>query len=64
MIIVETCPKCGHDLQEMVIAIFPPIPCKQCWNCGWRWEGKRDDILRIPFQGEMNGNKELTYRPT
>ena len=34
MIIIETCPKCGHDLQDLVIATYPPIPKKECWNCG------------------------------
>lgn len=35
MIIIETCPKCGHDLQDEVICTYPPIPRKVCWNCGW-----------------------------
>lgn len=25
MIIIETCPKCGHDLQDEVICTYPPI---------------------------------------
>ena len=24
--IIETCPKCGHDLQDEVICTYPPIP--------------------------------------
>lgn len=39
MIIIETCPKCGHDLQDEVICTYPPIPRKVCWNCGWNWTG-------------------------
>ena len=49
MIIIETCPKCGHDLHDVVIATYPPIPKKECWNCGWTWEGKREEVIRVPF---------------
>lgn len=49
MIIIETCPKCGHDLFDSVICTNPPIPEKECHNCGWTWEGKREEVIRIPF---------------
>ena len=49
-IIIETCPKCGHDLQDLVIATYPPIPAKRCFNCGWTWEGKREEVVRVPFK--------------
>ena len=32
MIIIETCPKCGHDLVDSVICTNPPIPKKECTN--------------------------------
>lgn len=51
MIIVETCPKCGHDLTDVIVATYPPIPKKECWNCGWSWEGAREEIVRVPFGG-------------
>ena len=54
MIIVETCPKCGHDLQDEVIFTYPPIPRKVCWNCGWSWTGEREKIKRVPFGGNTN----------
>ena len=54
MIIVETCPKCGHDLQDEVICTYPPIPRKVCWNCGWSWTGKPEKITRVPFGGNTN----------
>lgn len=30
--IIETCPKCGFDLIEEVIATYPPIYVKKCYN--------------------------------
>lgn len=53
-IIIETCPKCGHDLQNLMIATYPPIPRKECWNCGWSWEGEREEVVRVPFGGNAN----------
>ena len=50
MIIIETCPKCGADLIDTIIATSPPIPRKVCPNCSWHLEGKREEIKRIPFQ--------------
>ena len=50
MIIIETCPEGGADLIDTVIATSPPIPRKVCPNCSWHWEGKREEIKRIPFQ--------------
>ena len=54
MIVVETCPKCGHDLHDEVICTYPPIPRKVCWNCGWSWTGKPEKITRVPFGGNTN----------
>ena len=54
MIVVETCPKCGNDLQNTVICTYPPIPRKVCWNCGWSWTGKPEKITRVPFGGNTN----------
>lgn len=50
-IIIETCPKCGHDLIDTVICTNPPIPKKGCPNCGWSWEGEPEEIIRVPFGG-------------
>ena len=54
MIIIETCPKCGHDLRDEVICTCPPIPRKVCWNCGWSWTGKPEKITRVPFGGNTD----------
>lgn len=60
MIVVEICPKCGHDLQDVVICTYPPIPRKVCWNCGWSWTGKPEKIVRVSF----NGNSMTDDTPT
>lgn len=52
--IIETCPKCGHDLRDEVICTYPPIPKKVCWNCGWSWTGEPEKITRVPFGGNTN----------
>ena len=49
MIYIETCPKCGHDLQNTVICIYPTIHKKVCLNCGWSWTGEADKVTRVPF---------------
>lgn len=51
MIIIETCPKCGHDLQDLVITTNPPIPQKKCFSCGWEWTGEPEQVIRRPFGG-------------
>lgn len=54
MIVIETCPKCGHDLRDEVICTYPSIPRKVCWNCGWSWTGEPEKITRVPFGGNTN----------
>ena len=46
--IIETCPKCGYDLANEVVCTYPPIYCKVCYHCGWRWEEKQE-VKRVPF---------------
>ena len=59
-IIIETCPKCGYDLIDEVICTYPPIPAKHCPSCGWHWEGKQEEIIRIPFGGNSwSDNKTI-----
>ena len=47
--IIEVCPECGHDLINITLTTYPPIPTKQCPNCGWSWIGEQDKIIRVPF---------------
>ena len=56
MIVIETCPECGHDLLNEVLCTYPPIPKKVCMNCGWSWVGEREEIVRVPFDRKLNCN--------
>lgn len=59
MYIIETCPKCGHDLSNEVVDTFPPIYCKVCYHCGWRWEEKQEEVKRVPFQPDSTNKSNL-----
>ena len=54
MIVIETCPKCGHDLRDLILASNPPIPQKKCFGCGWSWTGEREEVIRVPFGGNSS----------
>lgn len=56
-IIIETCPKCGHDLINEIICTYPPIPRKSCPSCGWSWECEREEVIRVPFGGNSFEDK-------
>lgn len=48
-IIVYTCPKCGGDLQELVLCSYPPQYKKECPKCGYSYIEKSDPIIRVPY---------------
>lgn len=54
MVIIETCPVCGGDLLNVMLACYPPIPRKECHRCGWSWEGKQEEIVRVPFKEDTS----------
>ena len=54
MKIIETCPRCGADLIDVVIATCPEIVRKECWSCGWASHGEKEEIVRIPFGGNRS----------
>lgn len=56
MRIIETCPKCGHDLTDLVLTTYPPIPQKKCFSCGWEWTGEPEEVVRVPFGGNTYTN--------
>lgn len=59
-ILIETCPNCGAELQNIVIATFPPIPKKQCYHCGWSWEGKPEKVEYRAFVEPMQDETWLS----
>ena len=54
MKIIETCPRCGADLIDVVIATSPEIIRKECWSCGWASQGEKEEVVRIPFGGNRS----------
>ena len=58
--IIYTCPKCGHDLHDLVLASNPPVSKKECWNCGWSWTGESEEVIRIPFGGNSLNMRDAT----
>lgn len=54
MKIIETCPRCGADLIDVVIATYPEIVRKECWSCGWASQGEKEEVVRIPFGGNRS----------
>lgn len=50
MQIIYTCPKCGADVEELVLASNPPQYQKRCRSCGWTYtDTEREGVVRIPF---------------
>lgn len=38
---VKVCPKCGHKLENVVIALYPVVTTREvCTNCDWMGEYK------------------------
>ena len=54
--IIYTCPKCGEDLQEMVLNSYPPMHKTYCSSCGWD-SSEQEEIIRIPYMSQK------TYTP-
>lgn len=50
-IIIETCPRCGAVLHDIVLNCYPPIPKKECFSCGWSWMGEPEEVIYQPFGG-------------
>lgn len=56
-IIVETCPRCGAVLHDIMLACNPPIPKKECFFCGWSWVGEPEEVIYQPFGGNCVGTE-------
>lgn len=48
--IVETCPRCEHNLVSFVLTCYPPVPKKYCPCCGWTWTGEPEAVRYVPVQ--------------
>lgn len=59
MILIETCPKCGSDLFGSVICTYPPISRKECPSCGWSWESRPTDVIKVPFDESKQGYQPI-----
>lgn len=57
---IETCPKCGGTLISLCYTTNPPIYAVRCFNCGWEYEEKRNEVVFIKFnlneEGSANNN--------
>lgn len=62
MQIIYTCPKCGADLEELVLTSNPPQHIKRCKNlkCDWMFVEKPQDVIRIPYVPPDDDNLVLT----
>ena len=50
MKLIFVCPKCGADLEDIMLLTDPPKPAKRCNECGWWWRGDLDlETVRVPF---------------
>lgn len=66
--IIYTCPRCGTDLIDTVICTYPPKVQKWCPSCGWCHTEEREEVIRIPFGGNLGngvfGNLACLRCPT
>lgn len=56
-IVIETCPRCGAVLHDIMLACSPPIPKKECFSCGWSWMGEPEEVIYQPFDGNCVGTE-------
>lgn len=61
MIIIETCPVCGADIYDCVIATYPSITIKRCTKCDWSWREEPDDVVRVPFVPPGQKREQVTW---
>lgn len=54
MRIIYTCPKCGSDLEEMILTTYPAQHRVYCPNCKWSHDEpsvriSHNKVVRIPY---------------
>ena len=60
--IIETCPRCGTPLMNIVLASNPPIPCKACPACGAPMTDEAVDMVMERRSEERRVGKECRSR--
>lgn len=54
MRIIQTCPKCGGDLQDIIKTSYPPKAAQICMSCGlevtYDPEIIAENVIRVPFR--------------
>ena len=60
--IVYTCPKCGSDLQEIVLTSYPPQSKMYCTNCNWS-HIETDKVYKIPYKVENESVHAVNVQP-
>lgn len=62
--IIYTCPNCGGDLQEIMLASLPPQFKKECPNCGWSHiDSMSEQIIKIPYGLDNSSNNKFNDVP-
>ena len=65
--IIYTCPKCGYDLTEEVLTCIPPKRNYRCFSCGWcssQEQNDKEEVIRIPWDENMNDRNVHTHEYT
>ncbi len=60
MVILETCPVCGHEVIEDLIFTYPMARYRHCEHCGWVEEDEpdyKDDEFYRHTDNLNNGSK-------
>ena len=51
-----TCPKCGGDLQKLILCSNPPQEQLKCFSCGWEYTKPQQPVIKIPFVPESQSD--------
>jgi len=63
MILVETCPNCGNNIQTIILTSFPPIPKKICNHCGWTKIGEPEKVVfKVAEDSEGDNDEKKVLR--
>ena len=49
---IYTCPKCGTDLEHIVLSVTPKNHIYRCPKCNFS-DSKKEEMIKIPFVPSM-----------